>query len=135
MTKKNNKHRFGAYAAGIMHRECYPAGGCWLETRVVGLETDVDNVKTDIRDIKADLRELRKDLTRESTALREDLARETTAIRQDLRRETKALREDLTRETTSLRKEARTDFRLLFSSVIFVALGLASLMAKGFHWF
>ncbi|MBV9862583.1 MAG: hypothetical protein JO267_10595 [Alphaproteobacteria bacterium] len=33
-----------------------------------------------------------------------------------------------------IRRDARSDFRLLFAAVIFVALGLAGLMAKGFHW-
>jgi hypothetical protein len=33
-----------------------------------------------------------------------------------------------------IKRDARTDFRLLFGAVIFVALGLAGLMAKGFHW-
>jgi hypothetical protein len=33
-----------------------------------------------------------------------------------------------------IRNEARVDFRLLFAAIIFVALGLAGLMAKGFHW-
>jgi hypothetical protein len=33
-----------------------------------------------------------------------------------------------------IRRDARTDFRLLFGALIFVALGLAGLMAKGFHW-
>jgi len=33
-----------------------------------------------------------------------------------------------------IRRDARTDFRLMFGAVIFVALGLAGLMAKGFHW-
>jgi hypothetical protein len=33
-----------------------------------------------------------------------------------------------------IRRDARTDFRLLFGAIIFVALGLAGLMAKGFHW-
>ena len=28
-----------------------------------------------------------------------------------------------------------TDFRILFGAIITVALGLAGLMAKGFHWF
>ena len=28
----------------------------------------------------------------------------------------------------------RTDFRVLFGAIIAVALGLAGLMAKGFHW-
>lgn len=33
-----------------------------------------------------------------------------------------------------LRGDAKTDFRLLFGGLIFVAIGLASLMARGFHW-
>ncbi|MDR6675309.1 hypothetical protein [Xanthomonas sp. 1678] len=33
-----------------------------------------------------------------------------------------------------LRRDAKTDFRLLFGAIITVALGLAALMAKGFHW-
>ncbi len=34
-----------------------------------------------------------------------------------------------------IKKDQRADFRLLFGAVIFVALGLAGLMAKGFKWF
>lgn len=34
-----------------------------------------------------------------------------------------------------MRKDMATDFRLLFGCLIAVALGLAGLMAKGFHWF
>jgi hypothetical protein len=33
-----------------------------------------------------------------------------------------------------IKRDARTDFRLLFGALIFVALGLAGLLAKGFHW-
>ncbi|MEM5788708.1 MAG: hypothetical protein AAGU11_15465 [Syntrophobacteraceae bacterium] len=33
-----------------------------------------------------------------------------------------------------IKKEAKNDFKLLFAAIIFVALGLAGLMAKGFHW-
>lgn len=33
-----------------------------------------------------------------------------------------------------LRKADESNFRILFSSIIFVTLGLASLMAKGFGW-
>lgn len=33
-----------------------------------------------------------------------------------------------------IKSEARTDFRILFGAIIFVALGLAGLMAKGFKW-
>jgi hypothetical protein len=33
-----------------------------------------------------------------------------------------------------MKRDARSDFRMLFGALIFVALGLAGLMAKGFHW-
>ena len=33
-----------------------------------------------------------------------------------------------------LRKDTNRDFRILFGALIAVALGLAGLMAKGFHW-
>jgi len=33
-----------------------------------------------------------------------------------------------------IKEHARTDFRQLFGALIVVALGLAGLMAKGFHW-
>lgn len=45
----------------------------------------------------------------------------------ELRSDVRALRGDI----ASIRT---TDFRLLFGAIIAVALGLAGLMAKGFHW-
>lgn len=33
-----------------------------------------------------------------------------------------------------IKEHARADFRILFGALIAVALGLAGLMAKGFHW-
>ncbi|VTU37121.1 hypothetical protein [Variovorax sp. PBL-E5] len=33
-----------------------------------------------------------------------------------------------------IKRDARTDFRALFGALIVVALGLAGIMAKGFHW-
>lgn len=41
---------------------------------------------------------------------------------------------DLKIDARSLRDNARTDFRVLFAAIIFTALGLAGLMARGFHW-
>lgn len=41
---------------------------------------------------------------------------------------------DIKADLRAIRGEARTDFRLLFAALITVALGLAGLMAKGFHW-
>lgn len=42
---------------------------------------------------------------------------------------------DLKSDVRELRRDARTDFRTLFGALIAVALGLAGLLAKGFHWF
>ncbi|KPG01018.1 hypothetical protein IP86_06015 [Rhodopseudomonas sp. AAP120] len=41
---------------------------------------------------------------------------------------------DVKTDVRSLRDQARTDFRITFTAIIAVALGLAGLMAKGFHW-
>lgn len=37
-------------------------------------------------------------------------------------------------DVREIKRDARTDFRLTFGALIAVALGLAGLMAKGFHW-
>ena len=42
--------------------------------------------------------------------------------------------QEIKSDIREIKRDARTDFRLLFGAVIFVALGLAGLMAKGFHW-
>lgn len=42
---------------------------------------------------------------------------------------------DVKADVRTLRDNARTDFRVLFGAIIAVALGLAGLLAKGFHWF
>ncbi|ATU92392.1 hypothetical protein B5P45_23145 [Phyllobacterium zundukense] len=41
---------------------------------------------------------------------------------------------DIKIDIRELRRDAKMDFRLLFGALIVVALGLAGLMAKGFHW-
>ena len=45
----------------------------------------------------------------------------------ELKSDVRALRVDISGIRT-------TDFRILFGAIIAVALGLAGLMAKGFHW-
>lgn len=42
---------------------------------------------------------------------------------------------DIKDDVREIKRDARTDFRMLFGAIITVALGLAALMAKGFHWF
>ena len=34
-----------------------------------------------------------------------------------------------------IKKEAREDFRIVFGAIIIASLGLAGILAKGFHWF
>lgn len=41
---------------------------------------------------------------------------------------------DIKQDLREIKKDARADFRLLFGALIAVALGLAALMAHGFHW-
>lgn len=49
-------------------------------------------------------------------------------------KDTKATLEDLKTEVSSVRSNQERDFRLMFGALIAVALGLAGLLAKGFHW-
>jgi hypothetical protein len=42
---------------------------------------------------------------------------------------------DIKENIRDLRRNATNDFRILFAAIIGVAIGLAGLMAKGFHWF
>lgn len=41
---------------------------------------------------------------------------------------------ELKGDMRELRKDLKDDFRILFGALIFIALGLAGIMAKGFHW-
>jgi uncharacterized coiled-coil protein SlyX len=53
----------------------------------------------------------------------------------DLRTET-SRRDDTLRDTIdALRDTGEVNFRIMFGALITTALGLAALMAEGFHWF
>lgn len=95
-----------------------------MEARVAKLEAAVESIQRDTSDLKQDLRGLRADMGREITGLRIDLGREITGLRSDVRQ-----------DSSELRRAAERDFRLLFGTLITAVLGLAALMAKGFHWF
>lgn len=41
---------------------------------------------------------------------------------------------DIKTDVREIRRDMRSDFRLLFGAIIAVAVGLAGLLAKGFHW-
>jgi hypothetical protein len=42
---------------------------------------------------------------------------------------------DVKLDIRELRKDTGRDFRILFGAIIAAALGLAGIIAKGFHWF
>jgi len=97
-----------------------------LPPRVARIESDVEYIKRDIGELKTGL-----------AALRAEVAGEFKTVAGEfkvVRAESLALRDAMHGEFKALRAEMRTDFRLLFAAVIFVALGLAGLMAKAFHW-
>ncbi|MEQ9910060.1 hemolysin XhlA family protein [Pectobacterium odoriferum] len=72
--------------------------------RVGRMESDISYIKRDISDLKSDIRELRGD---------------SKEIKKDMQ---------------EMRKDMQKDFRLMFSALITVTIGLAAIMAKGFHW-
>jgi len=41
---------------------------------------------------------------------------------------------DVKLDIREIKKDAKEEFRIIFGAMIFIALGLAGLMAKGFHW-
>lgn len=42
---------------------------------------------------------------------------------------------EIKEDVREIKRDARTDFRFLFGAIITASLGLAGMMAKGFHWF
>jgi hypothetical protein len=79
-----------------------------MDTRLTRLEVTVDHIQGDLRDLRSDLRDLRSEVRHFQSEVRTDLR--------------------------VVRDQSRLDFRLLFGALISVALGMAALMAKGFHW-
>jgi chromosome segregation ATPase len=79
-----------------------------LQIRVSKLETGMEYIRDDIHNLRLELRDTRTELRAEIGDLR-------TELRTEIR-------------------EVRTDFRFLTGSFITVSLGLAGMMAKGFHW-
>lgn len=59
------------------------------------------------------------------------IRRDIDSLKDDVRE----FRGDTKTEFSSIQSVMRSDFRLLFGSLIAAALGLAGMMAKGFGWF
>jgi hypothetical protein len=86
---------------------------------VCALKADVENLKDNMGELRDDVRGLH------SGAL---------ALRADVERGFFELRAEVKHDFSQVRIERERDFRILFGALIFVALGLAGLMAKAFGW-
>jgi hypothetical protein len=67
-------------------------------------------------------------------AVLEEIAKSTKEMLADIRADQRAFRVQTDANFDKLRDQQRTDFRITWGGLIAVALGLAALMAKGFHW-
>jgi hypothetical protein len=76
-----------------------------MEERLTKIESDVGVLKIDVAVLKNDSAYIRRDVSELRTGVE------------------------------GLRVSQERDFRVLFGAIIFVALSLAGLMAKGFGWF
>jgi hypothetical protein len=56
------------------------------------------------------------------------------AVLEEIAVSTRATLKDLRDDLRTVRARQEADFRILFAALIGVALGMAGLMAKGFHW-
>jgi hypothetical protein len=56
------------------------------------------------------------------------------AVLEEIAVSTRATLKDLRNDLRTVRARQEADFRILFAALIGVALGMAGLMAKGFHW-
>jgi len=57
------------------------------------------------------------------------------AVLEQIAKDTKEILGEMKQDIRDIRQDQRTDFRLLFGALIAATLGLAGLMAHGFHWF
>jgi cell division GTPase FtsZ len=58
-----------------------------------------------------------------------------SAVLEEIAVSTKSTLRELRDDVRWVRDKQETDFRIMFGVLITAALGLATLMARGFHWF
>ncbi|WP_369929997.1 hypothetical protein [Xanthomonas sp. NCPPB 2632] len=90
-----------------------------LDTRLARVEVTLEHIGEDVNGLRTDFRDLRNDMNH---------------LRDQSRNDMSHLRDQSRNDMSHLRDQSRMDFRVLFSAMISLALGMAALMAKGFHW-
>ena len=106
------------------------------------LKDSVGDLRQEARETSRRLDEMRSDTNRRLDEMRVGTDRRFDEMRSDAdrrfddtNRKFDAMRDDMDRRFDAMRGAQERDFRILFSALITTALGLAALMAKGFHWF
>jgi hypothetical protein len=102
-----------------------------MEARVAVLEEIAAGTKGAVADLRQEVHDLRADSNRRF----DDMNQRFDTMRDDMNRRFDTMRDDMNRRFDTMRDAMERDFRLLFGAIITVALGLAALMARSFHWF
>lgn len=105
-----------------------------MAVRVARLESTVEHVQHDIKEIKEDIREFRKEVKQDFQDFRKEVKQDLQDFRKEVKHDIHGLRAEFKQDLHEISKDMRVDFRVLFGALIATALGLAGLMAKGFHW-
>src|ERR1700754_414995 len=93
-----------------------------LEATTQHIQDDLRVLRTEVGDFKGEVREFKGERREFKTEMCE------------FKGETREFQKEVRSEFRDVRHQARTDFRLLFGALISLAIGMATLMAKGFHW-
>jgi len=64
-------------------------------------------------------------------AVLEQIAKDTKDVLVELKLDMREMRQEM----REMRQDQRNDFRILFGAIITAVVGLAGVMAHGFHWF
>jgi hypothetical protein len=67
-------------------------------------------------------------------AVLEQIAIDTKDILVEMKLDIREMRQEFKQDIKDLRSDQETDFRIVFGALIAAAVGLAGLMAHGFHW-
>jgi peptidoglycan hydrolase CwlO-like protein len=100
-----------------------------MEHRLTRLEATTQHIQLDLRGLRTEVGEFKGEMRAFKSEML-GFKSEMLGFKSEMR----DFQQEVRSEFRDVRHQARTDFRLLFGALIGVALGMAALMAKGFHW-
>jgi predicted nucleic acid-binding Zn-ribbon protein len=107
-----------------------------LEVTTQHIQDDLRDLRTEVGDFKVEMCEFKGEMREFKVEMREFKGemREFKVEMREFKSEMRDFQKEVRSEFRDVRHQARTDFRLLFGAIISLAVGMAALMAKGFHW-